>query len=657
MELPRPALVNALRLRVAAEGRRMVYLMQDTSSGRIFTLPRRMALALHRLRALRAGQTEARPLIEEESARELNVLLGTVQHMRAQETLGRKPFNPIFTGIPLFEVAPIQPALRGLAHALVRPAFMFVPLVLALACLLLGMQTDWAILAAFRSVFSLEALVTFSLIAPVLKIVHEFGHVLVATRIGVPVRKAGIFLIALYPMPYVDMSEADMRASRRGRIAITSAGIVVDVTVGLLAFVAWHVAAGTYMQTLLGNVFVFSTINSLLFNGNPLIKLDGYFILSDAVGQRNLYARSSALLAETRRKVASLGRSGHWPRGRAQWAMLAYAVAAFFYRIYIVLVIAAALIPRHLGLGALLVAWGGVVMFVTPLFRDKAAALPEEEGLAARRRIFRAMLLAGIAAVLLLVHAPYRVVIPLALDVEGHYAVTAPARGMLTENPAPVMRAAPGPLLTLSDPALAEERRLIEADLENARAVLEAVRSADPTQARLAAEQLASLEERAALLTRREAALTVALGEPSVFVPVDTLERGAWLAAGDPLGAALPLAGGARMTGPFPERYVQLMQNALRDAELRMGGTFEPVALDRLDLVAVPSVDEASGTRSYALDVTLRHAPAEMMGRPADLRLRFGSDPIWRHVVFVAEGVLARYRDNLLVDRAGYLGR
>jgi hypothetical protein len=84
MELPRPSLVNALRLRVAAEGRRMVYLMQDTSSGRIFTLPRGMALALHRLRALRAGRTEARPLIGEESARELNVLLGTVQHMRAQ---------------------------------------------------------------------------------------------------------------------------------------------------------------------------------------------------------------------------------------------------------------------------------------------------------------------------------------------------------------------------------------------------------------------------------------------------------------------------------------------------------------------------------------------------------------------------------------------
>ncbi|MDG4650212.1 hypothetical protein P6F26_17325 [Roseibacterium sp. SDUM158017] len=657
MELPRPSLVNSVRLKAAAEGRRMIYLLQDTSSGRIFTARREMALALHRLLALRQGRAEARDLITEEDGRELNGFLGVMQHMREQETLGRKPFNPIFAGVPLLEVAPLQPALAGLARAVVRPAALVPVLLLALACLLLGLQSDWQILAAFRNVFSLEALVTFGLIAPVLKVVHEFGHVLVATRLGVPVRKAGLFFIALYPMPYVDMSEADVRVGRRGRIAITAAGIAVDVTVGMAAFVAWHFSAGTYMQTLLGNIFVFSTLNSLLFNGNPLIKLDGYFILSDAIGQRNLYARASGLLTETRRKVATLGRAGQWPRGGGQWAMLAYAVAALLYRINIMVVIAAALIPRHLGLGAVLAAWGAVVMFVSPLLRDRPPGAPADEGFASRRWLSRGLVAAGLAALALFVHAPFRVTVPLSLNVADHYLVTARSAGVLTAGPPTLLAAAPGTLLTLANPTLDEERSLMQADLQGARSVFEAVRSADPAQARVAAEQIANLEDRAAILDAQRDALSLRLTADAVFVPIEGAGRGRFLEPGQPVGIALPRAGDARLTGAFPERYVRLMQNGLRDAELRMAGAYSTVDPARIALVPIPSVDQSAGSRSYALHVTLPRPPAEVMGRPADIRLRFASAPLWRHAQFVAEGVVARYRDNLLIDRVDYLER
>lgn len=657
MELPRPSLVTSVRLRAAADGRRMIYLFQDLSSGRIFTARREVALALHRLMALRRGNTEARALISDEDGRELNGLLGVMQHMRAQETLGHKPFNPIFAGLPLFEVAPFQPALRGLATAVAGPGFFLVPLLLGLFCLLLGLQSDWQIMAAFRSVFSLEALITFGLIAPILKVVHEFGHVLVATRLGVPVRKAGLFFIALYPMPYVDISEADMRVSRRGRIAITSAGIIVDVTIGMLAFIAWHFSAGTYMQTLLGNVFVFSTLNSLLFNGNPLIKLDGYFILSDAIGQRNLYARASALLTETRKRIGTLGRAGQWPRGAGQWAMLAYATAALLYRINIMVVIAAALIPRHLGLGAVLAAWGGIVMFISPLFREKPVAPPVEEGVAARRWVFRGGILVALVAVLAFVQAPYRVVVPLSLDLGERYLVTAPSPGVLLAQPPAVLSAGDGPVVTLGNPVLDEERSLLEADLSGARSVYEAVRSADPTQARLAEEQVANLEGRLAILDEQGHALDITLPGRAMFLPLDGLGRGRYLQPGQPIGFALPVSGEARMTGAFPERYVRLMQNGVRDAEMRLAGRYEMIDHARLSLVEIPSVDQAAGTRSYALHVTLARPAADVMGAPADIRLRFGSDPLWRHIVFFGEGLVARYRDNLLIDRVDYLER
>ena len=181
------------------------------------------------------------------------------------------------------------------------------------------------------------------------------------------------------------------------------------------------------MQTLLGNVFVFSTINPLLFNGNPLIKLDGYFILSDAIGQRNLYARSAALLGETRRKVASLGGLATGRRGRAQWAMLTYAVAAFSTGSTSVLGDrdGRLLIPpaSRPGCGP---SWPGAgsVMFVTPL---SGTGLLRFGGGGARgtgAECSARCSSLGTAAVFLLVHAPYRGGwFRWRSSVEDHYAV------------------------------------------------------------------------------------------------------------------------------------------------------------------------------------------------------------------------------------------
>ena len=652
MDTPRPALVNAARLRLSAEGRRLMYLIEDSANGRIFTVPRALALALHRLGALRRGHAGARALISEADGKEINGFLGVMQHMRQQESLAQKPFNPIFMGLPLFDVGPLQPGLRGLARAIVRPAYLWMLMTLALMALVLGMQSDWAIMAAFRNVFSLEALVTFGLIAPVLKIIHEFGHVLVATRFEVPVRKAGLYLIGLYPMPFVDLTEADVTAPRHARITISLAGIIVDVTIGLLAFVAWHFTAGSYAQTLLGNIFVFSTLNSLLFNGNPLIKLDGYFVLTDLIGQRNLYSRASSVMSDARKSLMSLGRSGTNPRGAGQWGMLSYGVLAFLYRLNIIFVIASALLPRHLGLGAVIVAWGGFAMFASPLLRDPAPQAPDLPGAALRRWIMRGGFLAGLAAALIFIEAPYRVTVPIALNFNDHYRVTAPAGGFLTQT----LQTGMTGQITLENPVIAEELLLLDADLSGAEAALAAVQSADPAQAQVAAEQVASFRERRTILERERDGLRVSLAADALFVPVETARLGRYVPPGETLGVALPRSGTANMAGAFPERYVQLFQDGVTDAELRRAGLFSMVPVEALELVAIPSLDPSSGTRGYALHLTLDHPPAEISGQPTDLRLRFGRAPLWQHAVFFAEGLLARYRDNILVDRADYLG-
>ncbi|GGE38917.1 zinc metalloprotease [Actibacterium pelagium] len=656
MDLPRPALLNQLSLRLSAEGRRLIYLVQDRSSGRIFTAPRNLALSLRRMKAAQAGVKGAKETLDEEAAKEAFGFLHLVQNMRDAELLKRKPFNPVFLGIPLFNVAPFQPALKGLARALVGPWYLVGLGLLALLCLWIGMSSDWVIMGAFNGIFSFEALVTFGLIAPVLKVIHEFGHVLVATRFGVPVRKAGLYLIGLYPMPFVDCTEADMTARRGHRIAISLAGLTVDVTIGLLAFVAWHFTAGTYLHSLLGNIFVFSTLNSILFNANPLIKLDGYFAMIDIFGLRNLYSRASGVLREFRQWVSSLGRAGALPQGWGQVGMLTYSLAAFLYRLNILWVIAAALVPRHLGLGALVVGWGGYVMFAAPMLQDRPNT-PADATPPSRKWVFRGGVLAALGAALAFVQLPYRVVVPVSLDLSEHYLLSVQTPGFLSTPLTSAQLEDRAKVTQLTNPAILEDLRLMKQDLEGARLAYDAVQGVHPAQAIAAQEQIDSYTARIAIMEREIGALTLTTASQALFLPDPLSGPGEFKRAGEPIGYALPTEGQAHMTGDFPERYVQKYQDALMDAELRWDGAFDPVPITALRLKAVPTLDAATGTRSYQLKLVLPQSAQAVAGKPGLLKIRFQPEPLWRHAQFFAQGLLATYRDSQLLDRADYLGQ
>ncbi|WP_368074281.1 site-2 protease family protein [Octadecabacter sp. SW4] len=108
---------------------------------------------------------------------------------------------------------------------------------LFVVCIWLGLFSEWAILGAAAQAISLEGLATFALLSPFLKLPHELGHALVARRCHVPLRRAGIIFVGLFPLPFVDTSAADICANRAQRIRISLAGIFVDLLIAMLAFV------------------------------------------------------------------------------------------------------------------------------------------------------------------------------------------------------------------------------------------------------------------------------------------------------------------------------------------------------------------------------------------------------------------------------------
>ncbi len=673
MDLPRLTLLRQIDLRPSQEGKDTLFLARDRANGKIFTISRLLAGRIRRVRKLmdpRSNQPEAPKTLDKAAARDLFQFLHIMESMRDRETLEKTRFNPIFMSLPLFDLGRYQNHLRPLANIFIRPAFLFFIAGLLCWCIALGVRNNWSILGTFSSVFSLEAILTFGLIAPFLKVIHEMGHVLVATRLGVKVRMAGIYLISFYPLPYVDCSDADFTARRRHRVLISLAGIIVDVTIGMLAFIGWHFTRGSYFHTIFGNIFVFSTLNSILFNANPLSKLDGYFAFSDLIGHRNLYTNAAMRLSDMLLFVFSLGNEGSLPKSGRDVLTVLYSIATVAYRIYIISKIALAMAPKYLGLGAFCVIWGMIVMFYRPIktFIEKRMQQQSQSVSGAASgapahapRNFRTgpIKLAPflILIALCFVPFPFSTLIPVQLDTAQSYSVTVAHAGFIKNVHLAGMVKQGDVLAEIDNPSVDEELWLVRHQLAEAELALRNARGMGEARAQATRKQLASLNERRAILLKSRDEQIIKASADGYFIPTASYNVREYKIAGQILGDLLPSHGSAIFTGQFPERYVSKFQNELTVAEFRLNGHYYDIVPDRFKLQAIMTYQRSAGSRSYRVRFSFDHLPSELAGQPGKVRFSFKARPLWRHVQFWYDNILANYRQAQLTDREKYLAQ
>lgn len=150
---------------------------------------------------------------------------------------------------------------------------------------------------------SVQGIIGGLVIFALIKVFHELAHAYTATAYGVRVPHMGVALIILYPVLYTETSGAWRLSSRRQRFHIGMAGIVAELCIAALAFIAWHAAAaGGIVQGLSLTVIAVSLVSSLLINLNPLMRFDGYYLLSDMTGEDNLQQRACAFARWTLRR-------------------------------------------------------------------------------------------------------------------------------------------------------------------------------------------------------------------------------------------------------------------------------------------------------------------------------------------------------------------
>jgi putative peptide zinc metalloprotease protein len=373
-------------------------------------------------------------------------------------------------------------------------------------------------------VLAAENFVTLLLVYPVLKIFHELGHAYAVKLAGHEVHEIGIMLLTFMPAPYVDASAAAVVPDKWRRAMIGAAGMVVELAVAIGAMALWLSAQPGLVRSIAYDTMLIASVSTLVFNGNPLLRFDAYYILSDLVEIPNLAARAQRYYTYlTQRYLFGLPSATNpvANRGERLWFLL-YAPSSLVYRVIVVGGIVLFVGPRYFFVGVAMVAWLVAATFLWPAFKMLRFVLTSPALAEARpRAVAFSVVLAALGwAAIGIVPIPYGTVSRGIVWVPDEARVVAETAGRCVRFVVePGARVAVGDaLVELEDPYIASRRRNQEAKLAELEARLTAAEPTSPFDTEVIRRQIDFARDELAELARRERALAVRSKQAGFFI-------------------------------------------------------------------------------------------------------------------------------------------
>ena len=504
--------------------------------------------------------------------------------------------------------------------------------------------------------FSPQSLLLTLMIYVPIKAVHELAHGYAVKLRGGEVHELGVNWLLLAPVPYVDASAAAAFPDKRARMLVSGAGILAEVLLASVAMIVWVIVEPGVVRATAYQVMLIAGVSTVLFNGNPLLRYDGYYLAADLLEIPNLAARANAQLGFLLRRWVLGARAAPAvaaTSGEAWW-LTSYAVASFLYRqlvlVTVVLVIAVASKGAALAVGA----WWLAAQWLFPAARALQRLARDPLVRSGRGRA-----LAGAGAAAFSIGALAALPLPLTTSAEGvmwlpeHGEVRAGTDGVLGE-----WLVAPGSVVRAGQPLVELEDRRVEAELAAAEAEVRAAEArhlaARATDAVDAGSMLARLQraeaEHAVALERSESRVVTSPADGRFVVALPKDLPGRYFHQGDVVGYVVTPERGT-VLAVVGQDDIGLLKTRLQDVHVRLSDS--PARLHRAEVsrltpagdfnlpssalgtagggaVAV-APDDADGRRSLArvfrVELTL-DTPFERLGGRAFVRFDHGTEAL-----------------------------
>lgn len=492
------------------------------------------------------GQLHLADVMQCEVPSDLDELLRRAQRLRVRGTMA-KWLAPLSIKFPLFDPD------RLLERALPWYRWLFGPVGAMLWLLVVGAGSVaairyWDLLTEDLSsrVLLPENLLVIALVFPVLKAAHEFGHACAVKAWGGEVHEMGVMLLVLMPVPYVDASSANAFARRWRRIVVGAAGMLVELFIAALALFFWLEVQPGLVRSVLFNVMLIAGVSTVLFNVNPLLRFDGYYMLADWLEMPNLRQRAQQYVsAAFQRRVFGLELPPTEAPVRERIWLATFAITSYLYRWLITFGIAVFVATQYFFIGVLLAIWAVFSALLMPIF-----ALVAYLGWSPRLRRSRPraigatlLLVTGLALLLFVVPFSSWTSVQGVVQAPDQAQVVGRADGFVTRllvTPGSLVRQGDR-LVEMDDPGLRSRVALLQAQRDELAARYLKERQENTSRGQALLPQLAAAEAELARGLERQADLVLrspADGRFSLALPQDL--PGRFVKQGEPIAVVLP---------------------------------------------------------------------------------------------------------------------
>lgn len=496
---------------------------------------------------------------------------------RKRANLKQSLLNPLSIKIPLFSPDAFLEKQKDFARALIQPWTLLVWLAVVIPAAVLGAM-HWSELTMNLSdrLLSAQNLLIAWATYPLIKALHEYAHALVIKAWGGKVREVGIMLIVFMPVPYVDATASYSFSSKWQRALVAAAGILTELFIGALALYLWIAAEPGLARAMAFNAIMIAGVSTVLVNGNPLMRFDGYFVMTDLIEIPNLAMRAQQYWAYLADRYLFGSRAAEPPLGTARertW-LFGYGAIAPFYRVFIALGLALFVAEHYFFAGVLLALaglWGTLVM---PLWKGwqhlrNSPSLGTHHD-RATRRVF--MIVGGLAVLLMLVPMPYYVTTEAVTRLPEAAYVRAQTDGHVGRvYRRPGSAAEPGqPLLQMGNPQIEAEAARLRGVVDQLSAQLRKDQTEDIAGAQAAQQKLAGANVQLAEAERKLRQQTVLARASGEFVLTDGAElEGRYYRRGEVIGY---IVGDYPDTllATVPQDDIALIESGARAVELRL---------------------------------------------------------------------------------------
>ena len=248
--------------------------------------------------------------------------------------------NILYIKIPIIDPEKLLTGMYPYFRWIYTPYFITFSVAMMLAALTLVVSqwsTFYSKLPEFQSFFNWSTIFYFWISLAIIKVIHEFGHGLTAKHFGGEVHEMGMLFLVLTPALYCDVTDSWLLPSKWKRIWISAAGIYVECFLASIATFVWfYTSEGLLNSLALATMFICS-VNTIMFNANPLLRYDGYYVMADWLEIPNLRIKSTQFFTYLfQEKVLGLEVpvQSYMPRSR-RFLFVTYAISSYLYRWFV----------------------------------------------------------------------------------------------------------------------------------------------------------------------------------------------------------------------------------------------------------------------------------------------------------------------------------